>query len=96
MGPHLQTVPDVQPESQQSAGPLKVGDRLKARLDAADMMGIFELSSSGFYKQLKAGRFNDFELLPRIGSRKWSGAAVARYLAREDSRPVFGRRLAGR
>ena len=66
-----------------TARSLQVGDRLPARLRASDMCRIFEIGSSRFYVLVNAGRFDHFELRPRIGRRAWSGALVEKYLACE-------------
>lgn len=98
MGAHQPFQP-LPPEGQHAYGseelapsPLKVGDALPARLDAHQMQQIFGLGKSAFYNALRRHRFDSFELLPKIGARAWSGAAVSRYLDRHESRPVFGRR----
>lgn len=53
---------------------------LPARLTATDMMRIFQIHKSRFFKLAKQGRFDRFELTPTIGRRAWSGVLVADYL----------------
>jgi hypothetical protein len=75
-------------------GALKVGDALPRRLSATDMMRIFGIGQARFYVLLKAGKFDRFEQLPRIGRRSWSGVLVQRWLDGEPdaSRFVIGRK----
>lgn len=60
--------------------PLRVGETLPARMTAKDMQRVFQLSSSRFYALRAIGRFDAFEIRPRIGQRAWSGKKVQAYL----------------
>lgn len=75
---------------------LRVGQDLPARLTAADMMRAFGYGRTRFTALVRARQFDQFELLPRIGVRAWSGARVQRYLEGEStprsSRRSFGRK----
>lgn len=51
-----------------------------SRLTAADMMRVFCLKKTAFYQLLAIGRFNPFEIRPRIGKRAWSAKKVQAYL----------------
>lgn len=83
----LQSVPqDKQLQPQQGPGAVDVPDRLvdlaqmPLRLGSVDLMQIFQIKHARFYQLLKAGKFDRFEILPRIGRRAWSRTLVQRYL----------------
>lgn len=57
-----------------------VSSMIDSRLTAADMMRVFGLKSAAFYKWLKVGRFDAFEIKPQIGRRLWSAKKVQAYL----------------
>jgi predicted DNA-binding transcriptional regulator AlpA len=57
-----------------------------------ELADALKLKQSTFYKYKKAGRFERFELVPRIGPRRYSRAKVEQYLDRED--PKHGLALA--
>lgn len=63
-----------------SSGLDRVVAMLDARLTAADMMRIFDLKQAAFYKWQAMGRFDAFEIRPRIGRRFWSAKRVRAYL----------------
>jgi hypothetical protein len=81
---------DPQQPERDDDGVLRVGDPLPARLLAADMMRIFQIKKSTYYALLKRGRFDRFELLPRIGyQRAFSGKLVQAYLNAEGRSSRF-------
>jgi hypothetical protein len=47
------------------------------------------LARSTFHRYVEQGRFDRFELRPRIGRRAWSGELVARYLRCEAGATRF-------
>jgi hypothetical protein len=55
-----------------------------------ELREALQLKPSTFYKHQAAGRYARFELVPRIGPRRYSRALVQGYLNREAP----GRRLA--
>lgn len=55
-----------------------------ARLTSADMMRIFNLKKSAFYQLQTIGRFDAFEIRPRIGRRMFSAKKVQAYLDGES------------
>lgn len=57
-----------------------VATLLDARLTTADLMRIFNLKTAAFYKFQKMGRFDGFEIRPRIGRRLYSAKKVQAYL----------------
>lgn len=101
MGPHSQIHAHESREPEQDTRPVEVADRpftisepLPKRLTVTDMQRAFRVKSSTFYALLAQGKFDRFEILPRIGKRAWSGAKVNRYLENESDGRVFGRRSA--
>lgn len=74
-----------QPAGALDAGPDRVGVLVDARLTAADMKRIFDLKDAAFYKWLAMGRFDAFEIKPRIGRRLWSAKKVRAYLDGEGA-----------
>lgn len=69
--------------------PLQVGDTLPARLFSDDLMRIFNIRKTQFYRLLEAGKFDRFEIRPRIGRRTWSGKLVMAYLNGEAGSSRF-------
>jgi hypothetical protein len=59
---------------------LSVGGHLPRRLTAKHMMQIFEVKQARFYQLTAQGKFDRFELRPRVGRMAWSGALVEKYL----------------
>jgi hypothetical protein len=59
---------------------LRVGEPLPARCLPEDMMRIFGIKAARFYALQAAGKFDRFEIRPRIGRRAWSGRKIQRYL----------------
>lgn len=59
---------------------LYVGGHLPRRLTARHMMQIFNVGTSRFYGLVAQGRFDRFEIRPRVGRMAWSGALVEKYL----------------
>lgn len=57
-----------------------VSSMVDSRLTAADMMRIFGLKTTHFYRLLAIGRFDAFEIKPRIGKRLWCAKKVRAYL----------------
>jgi hypothetical protein len=53
---------------------------LESRLTAADLMRVFGLKRAAFYKWLAVGRFDPFEIKPRIGKRLYSAKKVQAHL----------------
>lgn len=53
-----------------------------------ELAHALQLSQSQFYRYLAAGRFDRFELVPRIGPRRFSRKAVREYLDREAPRSL--------
>jgi hypothetical protein len=53
------------------------------------MQRYLGISEATFYRLLKLGKFDRFELLPRLGPRRFSGVLVARYLACEANASRF-------
>lgn len=68
---------------------LRVGGHLPRRLTAADMMQIFQVGRSRFYALVDQGKFDRFELRPRIGRMAWSGELVEKYLDCEKGSSRF-------
>jgi hypothetical protein len=84
----LQT-PTANPQQAERDGDavVRVGEALPARMLAVDMQRIFQIKKSAYYQLLKRGRFDRFELLPRIGrQRAFSGKLVQAYLDAEGGR----------
>lgn len=81
---------DPQQAERDSDPVVRVGDPLPARLLAADMQRIFAIKKTAYYALLKRGRFDRFELLPRIGNqRAFSGKLVQAYLNAEGRSSRF-------
>lgn len=57
-------------------------DRAMTWRELADAL---QLSKAQFYRYLAAGRFDRFELVPRIGPRRFSRSLVRAYLDREGT-----------
>lgn len=78
------------PEQPQGDGeivprPFQVGESLPRRMSVMDMCRAFPVDGktmdrSTFHKHQRAGKFDRFELRPKIGARAWSGVLVQRYL----------------
>lgn len=60
--------------------PDPVATLLDARLTAVDLMRIFNLKKAAYYKFQRMGRFDAFELRPRIGRRLYSAKKVQAHL----------------
>jgi len=60
-------------------------------LDARDLMAIFQIKKSRFYKLQKVRAFDCFKVHPPIGPKCFSGRLITRYLAGEsiDVSPRF-------
>lgn len=56
-----------------------VSSLLSDVLTPQDMMRLFQVRSSRFYQLLAVGRFDAFELKPRIGPRRFSAKKVKAY-----------------
>lgn len=69
--------------------PFRLGDPLPLRCLPEHLQAIFQIGPSRFYALVKAGRFDRFELRPRIGRRAWSGKLLQRYLDQEGSSSRF-------
>lgn len=73
-------------QPQQGPGAVHVADRVvdlsqfPLRMHAADLMRVFEIKHARFYQLLKVGKFDRFEITPRIGHRAFSRTLVQRYL----------------
>lgn len=63
-------------------------EHFPARLVAADLMVIFGIGKSQFYRLESAGRFQRLELRPRIGRKAWSRTLVQDWL---DQAGAFAR-----
>lgn len=50
-----------------------------------ELCAALRLKMSAFYKYQASGRFERFELAPRIGPRRYSRKLVQAYLNREDT-----------
>jgi transcriptional regulator with XRE-family HTH domain len=66
-------------------GPITDLKTLPPRLTAHHMQRLFEIRSSRFYVLLNQGKFDRFEILPRVGRRAWSRDLVEKYLAGEGN-----------
>jgi hypothetical protein len=72
-----------------AARPFNLLDTYAERLFSAEMMELFGMSRSAFSRELQKHAFDRFEILPRIGRRKWSRELLRPYLAgamRPDAR----------
>lgn len=76
--------------------PFQVGDALPLRMSVSDMCRAFQISRPTFYRLERLGRFDAFEITPRIGARSWSGERVSGYLRGQSwtarTGRVFGRK----
>lgn len=63
--------------------PFNLLDTYAERLFSADMMELFGMSRSAFSRELQKHTFDQFEILPRIGRRKWSRELLRPYFAGE-------------
>lgn len=52
---------------------------LPSRMLPQDMMRAFHVKQARFYALVQQGKFDRFELRPRIGRRAWSGRLVQEY-----------------
>lgn len=68
---------------------VRVGEPLPARCLQEDLMRIFQIQRTQFYRLVKAGKFDRFEIRPRIGRRAWSGKLIERYLNGESGSSRF-------
>lgn len=89
--------PDMQPQEQTTSlhvpdRRLKVGEQLPARMTAQEVAEQFGISLGHFYALVKAGKFDQFEILPQIGPRAWSGKLLAQYFDGQAVR-TFGRKV---
>ncbi len=55
-------------------------------MTAQELRDALNLKPSTFYKHQAAGRYERFELVPRIGPRRYSRPLVQAYLKREAPR----------
>ena len=55
-------------------------------LTPEELRAKLQLTKSTFYHYQAAGRFERFELVPRIGPRRYSPRLVQQYLDRENPR----------
>lgn len=74
--------------------PFQVGEPLPRRMSVSDMCRAFSIDGrpmdrSTFHKHQRAGKFDRFELRPKIGARAWSGTLVQRHLDCEDGASRF-------
>jgi hypothetical protein len=61
----------------------------------AELRAALQLAVSTFFKYQARGKFEQWELTPRIGPRRYSRKAVQAYLDRDDPPArVFGRKRA--
>lgn len=74
---------------QTDAGP--VASLLDSSLTASDLMRVFDLKRGAFYKWLAVGRFDRFEIKPRIGKRLFSAKKVQAHLDGEGALKGGGR-----
>lgn len=54
-----------------------------------ELCEALRLTIGTFYQYQSKGRFERFELVPRIGPRRYCRRLVQQYLARENSRTAF-------
>lgn len=59
----------------------------------ADLCAALQMKMPTFYRYQALGKFERFELVPRIGPRRYSRKLVQAYLDRERTAPVPMRRL---
>lgn len=92
----LQPIPETpQVQPQEDARPADVPRRITdlaqfpLRLGPKELQRIFEIKKSRFAQLKKAGRFDRFLLLPRIGHDAWSRELVQRYLDGDVSARKF-------
>lgn len=64
----------------------RVSEMIDARLTIADMMRIFNVKKSAYYQLQAIGKFDAFEIKPRIGPRLFSAKKVQAYLDGELQR----------
>jgi hypothetical protein len=57
----------------------------------AELRQALRISTSAFYKYQAMGRFEPWELKPRIGPRRYSRKAVQQHLDRDQQQPPRGR-----
>jgi hypothetical protein len=72
-------------DTQIVARPFQVGEQLPRRLSVGEMCRAFPVDGhpmdrSTFHRHERAGKFERFELRPKVGAKAWSGTLVARYL----------------
>ncbi len=89
----LQALPSSGEQAERTTDPthrvFQVGDPLPKRMASADMLRAFGVKRSHFANLVAQGKFDRFELLPRIGRRAWSGVLVERYLSCESGASRF-------
>jgi hypothetical protein len=67
------------------------GETLPALLGPSDMMRLWRIGRSEFFKLKKAGAFDAFLVRPAVGPKCYSGILVQRYLNGESLYiPTFG------
>ena len=64
----------------QSADRYHVGDPIPNALGSGELMRVLNLTEPTFYIYQKAGKLKRFEFRRPVGSKKYSGALVKRYL----------------
>jgi hypothetical protein len=55
-------------------------------LSSAEMAAIFRVDRSHFHRRELAGAYDAFKVKPALGTKRFAGALVARYL---DGEPLF-------
>jgi hypothetical protein len=85
-----QGLQSLTPQAEQSHGALDaphgrlyVGDPIPAACDAKDLAHVFGKSLDTIYGWQKAGKLRKFELRQRMGTLRWSGKKVQRFLEEE-------------
>ena len=76
---------EAQGDREAVARVFQVGEQLPRRMSVGDMCRAFPVDGhpmdrSTFHRHERAGKFERFEILPRIGAKAWSGTLIARYL----------------
>jgi hypothetical protein len=63
-----------------------------AAMTPAELRAALQLGVSTFFKYQARGQFDRWELVPRIGPRRYSRKAVQAYLDRDEPVRIFGRK----
>ena len=71
------------PARQSADRPYHVGDPIPNALGSGELMRVLNLTEPTFYAYQKAGKLKRFEFRRPVGTKRYSGALVKRYLDQE-------------